>query len=272
MLLDYVRALERSTQGERIELICSWLEELGISYSFHDYVSGRNIATAVDERPVIAVATHHDVVAGSPGANDNGSATAVCFEILRRSVTEPLESHAVRAFFFDQEEQGLAGSLAYANEFGPGQLRALFNMELVGAGDRFALWPLSAESRGQALEAFEASAAALGVRSHRFDRIITNAADHQSFWQQGFSETFTITCISEEDVNVASEYYRAMARGQDRDALRRILHGAPLFRHYHQPSDDSSHLSESTLRMCADAIWHAARRLDEGGTRTQPSS
>jgi Zn-dependent M28 family amino/carboxypeptidase len=197
------------------------------------------------------------VVPGSPGANDNASAVAVCLELLRRRSSSAGDSPALSAFFFDEEERNLRGSRTFLATHGVGRLRALFNMELVGMGDRFATWPSAVSEDGVALRAFEAAAAETGTTSTRVDALVGTTADHAPFRERGLTEAFTITCISGADLAVAEEYRLAAGRGVYREEVQQIMSQAPLFRHYHQATDTSDHLSEESLRLTADVVERA---------------
>ena len=66
------------------------------------------------DAPLI-LAAHYDTVEGSPGADDNTSAVAVILEVARR-LRSVDRSRAVHCIGFCLEEEGLLGSLAYAEE------------------------------------------------------------------------------------------------------------------------------------------------------------
>ena len=63
----------------------------------------------------LILAAHYDTVEGSPGADDNTSAVAVILEVARR-LRSMDRSRAVHCIGFCLEEEGLLGSLAYAEE------------------------------------------------------------------------------------------------------------------------------------------------------------
>ena len=69
---------------------------------------------------ILLVGAHYDSVAGSPGADDNGSAVATALEIARIFASYPTDK-SLQVVFFDQEEfqpvgAGLLGSNAFVNE------------------------------------------------------------------------------------------------------------------------------------------------------------
>jgi len=262
MMMDDVRALEGCSHDQRFGYICRQLAAMNVPYLVHEYATGRNIATRRHHVSCFGVAAHYDAVPGSPGANDNASAVAVCLELLRRRSISRGVGTPMRAFFFDEEERNLRGSRAYLADHGVGNLRAFFNMELVGMGDRFATWPGTAHVRGFAVHAFEAAAKGLGTTSTRVDGLVGTTADHAPFRERGLTEAFTITCISSRDLEIAEEFRLAAGRGVYQDEIHAIMSRAPLFQHYHQPTDTSEHLSETSLQLTAAAVERAMSILE----------
>jgi hypothetical protein len=59
-------------------------------------------------------------------------------------------------------------------------------MQLVGLGDKFALWPVNKSTSGQILTSFEAASRDRKISSRRVDQIVTNTADHVSFQKNGY--------------------------------------------------------------------------------------
>lgn len=254
-LLEIVKLLDGQPTATRRALIIEHLDALGAPYVAQQYATGTNLLVDLG-RPTrkIGVGAHFDRVPASAGANDNGSAIAVGLDIIRRHQEADSEA-GVRVFFFDEEETGLKGSQAYVDKYGTGDLAGLLNMELVGMGDTFALWPVAAAHSGRLLSAFEAVARQQQVGCNRFDQLVTNTADHLPFRQAGLRDAFTITCITDEDIAVAQRYFQALAQQADRSVLWEILAQAPLFRHYHQPTDTHEKLSEAALAMTSAAVW-----------------
>lgn len=254
-LLEIVKLLDGQPNATRSALIIEHLDALGARYVAQHYATGTNLVVDLGRASrKIGVGAHFDRVPAYPGANDNGSAIAVALDIVRRHQETSSEA-GVRVFFFDEEETGLKGSQAYVDKYGIGDLGGLLNMELVGMGDTFATWPVTAASGGPLLAAFEAVAQRQRVRCQRFDQLVTNTADHRPFRQAGLRDAFTITCITDQDVAVAQRYFQALAQQADQWTLWEILAQAPLFLHYHQPTDTHEKLSEATLAMTAAAVW-----------------
>lgn len=103
-------------------------------------VTGRNVVAHLPgvTRPSVLLGGHYDSVAGSPGANDNASGTAVVLAIARNTARTPL---ARQTWFvaFDGEEDGLQGSRAFVKTAEPQFLQGLkgmFNFDMVGVNDQ----------------------------------------------------------------------------------------------------------------------------------------
>lgn len=261
-LLDVVRSLEGLSDAKRRLRIQEYLDARQVRYVRHRYFFGENIIVPSSKQVEVGLGSHFDAVFGSPGANDDASAVAVLLDLMQRVAQAPPKRLGVRYFFFDDEEWGLRGSRAYLRKHGKAGLVGLYNLELVGAGDRLALWPVSKTAQSPLLFALEAEATARRTNASRFDRIVSNSADHVSFCKAGVSDAFTLTMISEDDAKVGNEYNRALAEGAGFTRLRTILRSAPLFAHYHRPSDLSKYLSEDSLQAVSDILYGAIHRLD----------
>jgi Zn-dependent M28 family amino/carboxypeptidase len=261
-LIEIIETLEKQSNQRRFELITGFLRAWEVPYFIHQYDSGKNIVIPAGSQRFVGVSSHFDVVPQSGGANDNASAIAVCLEIVRRRQKRPLQNIGIQVFIFDEEETGLKGSQAYIERFGLTGMIGLLNMEMVGMGNQFALWALDEQSKGTVLETFEKTAHERKIPCRRFDKIVTNLADHLSFQNANLSDAFTITCITDKDLETAYHYYKALEFEVDLSTLHEIIAQAPLFKHYHQPTDLSTHLNEQTLQMTLDTIWETILALE----------
>lgn len=263
-LLEIVKRLEKCSNRERFEIINETLNKIGVSFSLQKYSTGENILIIPEGKErKIGIGSHFDVVPGSGGANDNASAVAVCLEILNRLKSHSFKNINICVFFFDEEESGLKGSEAFVKEYGVSGFAGLINLEMVGQGNKFALWPLEGSSGGKTLSSFEKAAHNAGIFSRRFDKIVTNSSDHVNFRKGGLEDAFSVTCISDKELEVSKEYYQGQKDGLKIEELREIMRKAPLFQHYHQPTDLSHHLSEAALQMTADTVWSTLEILEK---------
>jgi hypothetical protein len=82
--------------------------------------------------PFVLLGAHYDSVPGTPGADDNGSAVAVCLECARLVARHGVGS--VMIVFFNREEDGLAGSREFVESLAdrPQRIGEAHIFEMVG--------------------------------------------------------------------------------------------------------------------------------------------
>jgi Zn-dependent M28 family amino/carboxypeptidase len=190
--LGQLAAAPRATNTQRMTArtyLAAQLTSIGWTPMAHDYPGGSNVfatipATMGGTGKEIIVGAHFDSVSGSPGANDNASGSVVVLAIARYLVDVPCRSAPVTVVFFDQEEQGLFGSRAFAMQRVPANVAAVHTIDQVAwdsDGDhRFEL-----ESPTAALEAeWRAAAQVVGVPVTVTD---TQGTDHEAFRDRGFA-------------------------------------------------------------------------------------
>jgi Zn-dependent M28 family amino/carboxypeptidase len=189
---DQLASMPRATNVERMNartFIKAQLKEFGWTPMSHDYVGGTNVyatipATMGGAGKEIIVGAHFDSVTDSPGANDNASGVAVVLSIARYLVEVPCRSAPVTVVFFDQEELGLLGSLAFSLQRDPKNVAAVHTIDQV-AWDEDGDHLFELESPTVELEAkWRAAARVVGVPV-----IVTNTedTDHEAFRNRGFA-------------------------------------------------------------------------------------
>ncbi|MFJ7934602.1 M28 family peptidase [Sporosarcina sp. NPDC096371] len=88
----------------------------------------------IENPEIVYVTSHHDSVAGSPGANDNGSGTSTVLEIARAMQNVPVDKE-IRFIAFGAEEIGLVGSTYYVSQLSQDEInRSIvnYNLDMVG--------------------------------------------------------------------------------------------------------------------------------------------
>jgi hypothetical protein len=264
-LMDIVKSIEGKDILGRRDAVVGELSQIKAGFKDNHFKQGTNYIASIKCEPgnmVLGVSNHYDAVVGSPGANDNASAVAVSLEVLRRFIKSPPKNIGVMGFFFDEEEKGLNGSKAYVHghSLDIRNLYGVYNMELVGNGNIAALWNVSPFEDNTLARALELTADKMGIETYRFDKAIFNSADHVSFRNAG-KQSFTLTAIGKEDREIA-EQCKELYYGVKTEEANKLFLSAPLFRHYHKPSDKSEHLSEGTLQMVSDLVEGAIRKFD----------
>lgn len=140
-LMAHVKALnfKRYTEGDRDRArtyLTKSLKKLGWSPVLQPFEGGVNIVATRQgtdpEAGTVLVAAHYDTVVVSPGADDNATGVAVVLEAARLLGSRPTP-RTLQLLFFDQEERGLRGSLAFAaNSANLDKLRGVIVMDMVG--------------------------------------------------------------------------------------------------------------------------------------------
>jgi aminopeptidase YwaD len=159
-----------------------------------DQESGTNvIADLPGSRPdagTVIFTAHLDSVPAGPGANDNGSGSAVVLELAhelsQRSASErPL---SVRFALFGAEELGLDGSRYYVQNLSDVDrqaLRADINLDMVGVGDA---WQFGGTD--DLVQTALGAATDLGQRAVPLRGSLLGASDHASFLDAGIPAVF----------------------------------------------------------------------------------
>lgn len=192
--LAELAAAPRATTTERDAArtyLADQLAALGWEPQLHAYPGGANVYATIPATGVspvvpagIVVGAHFDTVAGSPGANDNASGSAVVLAVARYLAETPCRRAPVTIAFFDQEEAGLFGARAFAQMLEPAAIAAVHTIDQVawdGDGDR----RFELELPAPALEAaWRAAATALDVT---VVTTTTGGTDHEAFRARGFA-------------------------------------------------------------------------------------
>jgi aminopeptidase YwaD len=133
---------------------------------------------------------HLDSVPAGPGANDNGSGSAVvlelAYELAQRTPAErPLSARFV---WFGAEELGLDGSQYYVQHLSDADrqsLRADVNLDMVGVGDA---WRFGGSD--DLVQLALGAANDLGQRALPLRGALAGASDHASFLDAGIPAVF----------------------------------------------------------------------------------
>jgi aminopeptidase YwaD len=170
---------------------------------------------------------HLDSVAAGPGANDNGSGSAVVLELARELAQRPLGQRPlnVRFALFGAEELGLFGSRAYVDALSDADrqsILAMVNLDMVGVGD---LWHFGGTE--DLVQRALGTANDLGARSAPMRGSLAGASDHASFLAAGIPAVFLYRA---EDPNYHTandrpEFVDPVALGQAGTIALSILDG-----------------------------------------------
>lgn len=133
---------------------------------------------------------HLDSVPAGPGANDNGSGSAVVLELARELAQRGPGGHpmTLRFALFGAEELGLDGSQYYVQQLSDGErqaLRADINLDMVGVGDQ---WRFGGTD--ELVQLALGAANDLGQRALPLSGSLSSASDHASFLSAGVPAVF----------------------------------------------------------------------------------
>ena len=174
-------------------------------------VSGESqnvVARPADGACRIVVGGHYDSVPAGPGANDNGSGTAVVVELARTLAAGGGDD--VCFALFGAEEIGLVGSLAYVAALAPDELSGIeamlnFDMLAVGAG-----WPLGGSSPLVELAGQVAEELAI---SYSVSPSETGGSDHGPFIDAGVPAVI-FNCFCDENYHTVTDRFDSLERGR----------------------------------------------------------
>lgn len=141
-LLQHLQALnfQRYTDDDRArarEYLAQVLARLGWQPEAQSFQAGVNLVARQvgndSAKGTILVVAHYDTVSRSPGADDNASAIAAVLELARLFGGNPSTQRSLQLAFFDQEETGLKGSLAFvADPANLAQVVGVINLDMLG--------------------------------------------------------------------------------------------------------------------------------------------
>jgi hypothetical protein len=197
--------------------------------------------TSLPEHHII-IGAHRDAVADCPGADDNASGTAGVLEIARQ--LRDFETNMTLIFIvFDAEEQGLFGSVHYANEAAAAgdSIVLMLNMDLVGYEENekdIGVYNSPDSSYAMLWKYLADSVPSIGLTGHIWGR--SRRSDHYPFELKGW------------DIVYAHEFI--------------------VTPHYHSPHDstvylDFSYMARVVRGHLATAIWADATYLPVPGLK-----
>jgi len=151
----------------------------------------RTAANVVATKPggpqTVVIGGHFDSVAAGPGANDNGSGTAVMLELARVLASRP-SPFTIKFVAFDAEEIGLLGSAHLVGQLSEDEVRttrAMINLDMVGVGDEVRLG-----GSDEVVSLAFPIAAQLGEPARALGGGLNGASDHASFMRAGIASLF----------------------------------------------------------------------------------
>jgi Zn-dependent M28 family amino/carboxypeptidase len=163
---------------------------IGLEPDRHVYATGASPFARVDGDlgESIVLGAHFDTVPNSPGANDNATGIAMILAAARFLAELECRQRSVMFVLFDQEEIGLVGSRAFAQQLvASGEdvvaVHTIDQMGWDGDGDR----AVELERPSEDLFEVYAGARASGAFSIPLVQTQTGSTDHVAFREQGLA-------------------------------------------------------------------------------------
>lgn len=109
------------------------LESAGFAVELDVYESGVNVVgtLAGETDELVVLSAHYDHIADCPGADDNASGVAGALEVAR-ALAGAAFTRTIVVTCLDEEEAGLRGSAALAEELSTADVAVVFNFDMVG--------------------------------------------------------------------------------------------------------------------------------------------
>ncbi len=269
-----VEVLDGKPDAERRLLLVRALELHGIAYRRLPYAApagdGVNIEIGLGGgTPVLIVAAHYDRVAASGGANDNASCVAAAIDAYRTVAAAGAPKRiALKVVFFDDEENGLAGSRHYAAGVVPDAIAGVVSLELCGIGDAFGIWDIHEGMEDSLIvRALRAASKAEGVYAGVHGPVPRFPSDHWSFLERGVPAV-GLTVLPRADESALRAYVA------DPNSLRWLLRWMrpTIFRTYHTASDSAETVEAAALAMVARVVARAVGEADRLSGGKPPGS
>jgi Zn-dependent M28 family amino/carboxypeptidase len=265
--VDVARLLEWRSNRERGRLTEAILAAAGLPVARHPFRTveggGVNLFVDVGAGPrTLVLASHHDAVPGSPGANDNAAAVGILRALGVRLLADPPRRLRVRLGFFAAEERAMLGSRVFVRRSPPHDVLGVVSLELCGIGDSLALWDVTPALEATPLvRAFVAAVEALGYRRdetyHLAEPVPFFGSDHRPFADRGVPGV-GLTAAPRASI----EPLRAFIYGGVRGILMPPARRPSPFTTYHTSGDAPATLEPSTLAAVEQVLEVLVRTLD----------
>ena len=270
-LLKFIQQLEGQPNSRRKAIIVKEFQRLGLKPIVEPYTHGRfsgeNIYVDLGSGPkMIIVDAHSDTYPGSPGANDDASGVAVCVDIARKLKSQRL-SHKVRILITDQEEDVYAGGgigvQAYVKKHGVSDIAGVINLELVGAGDSVALWPVTRKNKNSLLlRLLRLSLRSLGIYHEEAGYFPAIESDYYTFQEMGVRNSFAMATFHKKDAKALRGFVSKPLWSYAKHKMG-LLPMPAIFTRYHNENDKSIYLNEAILQKMSLLVYRVITMLDK---------
>jgi Zn-dependent M28 family amino/carboxypeptidase len=254
--LALAHLLARRANREREAALTHYLKARGIPFAQQRFSTfegnGENLSIDVGEGDrVLILIAHHDVVPGSPGANDNAAAVGILLALLDRLPALALTGMRVRLLFTGAEERAYLGARAYVRATALEGVIGVLSLELCGIGDSLVLWDVTVETPflRHVTEALDAVGLRRDETYHVVGKIPLFGSDHRAFAGTGVS-AYGLTVVPSAEAAQLRDFVLNSKAG----ALK-LFGGRPRpFDTYHTAADDVTTLDSAAMALVTLAL------------------
>ena len=201
----------------------------------------------------------------SPGADDNGSGTALVLEVARRMKENPPENVEVFFAWWGAEERGLFGSRQFVRRFHDQLNRDvlyLINTDCVGVGELLTIHTGQGIVRrhpthGETVQRLECIAANLSIKTIRtWGSILSGgSSDHAEWVDRGYVHAISLLRGNYYAPSLPGRIFAALLRLPDANSIR--------LDHIHSSDDTLEGIKPPVLEQTTDVAEAYIREIDE---------
>ena len=139
--IHFIQEIEFKNNVQRQGIICDKLKQYQILPKIQKFTvkkkDGENIIVIVPgiSKQKVIIGAHYDIWRKSGGANDNGAAVYILFQLILHFAKMDDLNYTFEFIFFDWEESHLLGSKMYLESENLDDILAMINLDMCGIGD-----------------------------------------------------------------------------------------------------------------------------------------
>ncbi len=203
--------------------------------------------------PRLVIGAHYDSVPGSTGANDNGAAVAILLGLLTHLRQAPPKI-PLDIVFFDLEELGGKGSLAYIERTSKQRILAMINLDVCGEGDTILYAPRPHIEAGPLSSALQAVEQTGQFRSRAVD--LLPPGDDLSFQQAGLPN-ISVCILPADEVEQLISVVDAMRNHRQPEVIPKVVETM-----HNGPRDSISTVQESAMQTVLQWVQAVLEHID----------